>query len=91
MSVDSCAGLNIGNLRVHQWAATKYPGIVRSWIEFNDKDNFEPLSLNCAVADLNKEESNHCKLTAMVIIIHVTLQSTRCQCYSRLGWGKKFL
>ena len=34
--VDSCAGLNIGNLIVHQWAATSYPHVVKSWIEFDN-------------------------------------------------------
>ena len=51
VSVDSCAGLNIGNLRVHQWAATTYPHIVKNWIEHDDTDKFEPLGPNCAVAD----------------------------------------
>ena len=55
VSLDSCAGLNIGNLKMHQWIATTYPNIVRSWREFDNKDKFEPLSLNCAVADNNIE------------------------------------
>ena len=45
VSVDSCTGLNIGNLMVYQWVATTYPYIVKSWVEFDDKDNFEPLGL----------------------------------------------
>ena len=30
--IDSCAGLNIGNLRVRQWVITKYPYIVKNYI-----------------------------------------------------------
>ena len=51
VSVDSCAWLNIRHLRVHQWAATTYLNIVKNWIEHDDTDKFEPVGLNCAVAD----------------------------------------
>ena len=64
VGVDSCAGLNIGNLRVHQWGATTYPHIVKSWVDFDDKDKFEPLGLNCAVEDVNDSTSNKGKLNA---------------------------
>jgi len=40
VSMDSCGWLNIGNLIVHQWEATTYPHIVKSWIEFDDKNIF---------------------------------------------------
>lgn len=66
VSIDSCAGLNIGNLRLHQWVATTFPHIVQEWIEFDDKEKFEPLSLNCAVEDIKTVENNAGKLTAMV-------------------------
>ena len=66
VSIDSCAGLNIGNLRVHQWVATTYPHIIKDWIEFDDKNRFEPLALNCAVKDLEGVENNIGKLTALV-------------------------
>ena len=64
--IDSCAGLNIGNLRVHQWVATTYPHIVKEWVEFDDKEQFEPLALNCALKDLENTESNVGKLTVLV-------------------------
>ena len=41
--LDSCAGLNIGNLNVHKWVITTYPCIVKNYMEFDDKDKFEPL------------------------------------------------
>ena len=66
VSLDSCVGLNIGNLSVHQWIATTHPQVVRSWIDFDDKDRFEPLALNCAVEDRMVATNNNGKLTAMV-------------------------
>ena len=60
--LDSCAGLNIGNLDVHKWVITTYPYIVKHYIQFDDKDKFEPLGLNFAVNDVNVG-----KLTAIVI------------------------
>ena len=50
--LDSCAGLNIGNIDVHKWIITTYPFIVKNYIQFDDKDKFEPLGLNCAVNDV---------------------------------------
>ena len=66
VSIDSCAGLNIGNLKVHQWVATTYPHIVKSWVEFDDKDQFEPLALNYALKDLDNKDKTTGKLTALV-------------------------
>lgn len=66
VSIDSCAGLNIGNLKVHQWVATTYPQIIKDWVEFDDREKFEPLALNCALKDLKNTESNVGKLTALV-------------------------
>ena len=64
--LDSCAGLNIGNLNVHKWVITTYPYIVKNYIQFDDKDKFEPLGLNCAVNDVKDVENNVGKLTAIV-------------------------
>ena len=58
----SCAGLNIGNLDVHKWVITTYPYIVKNYIQFDDKDKFELLGLNCAV----NVKHNMGKLTAIV-------------------------
>ena len=66
VSIDFFAGLNIGNLTIHQWVATTYPHIVKEWIEFDDKDQFESLALSCAPKDLENTESNAGKLTALV-------------------------
>jgi len=66
VSLDSCADLNIGNLKIHHWIAATYPHIVHSWREFDDKDKFKPLSLNFAVADNNIEQDNTGKLTVLV-------------------------
>ena len=64
--LDSCAGLNIGNLDVHKWVITMYSYIVKNYIQFDDKDKFEPLGLNCDVNDVKDVENNVGKLTAIV-------------------------
>jgi len=48
--VDSCAAINIGNLRVHEYIMTEHPEIVRSYEQFEHENLFEPLSLACAVS-----------------------------------------
>ena len=65
--VDSCAAMNVGNLRLHHWIITTNPNIVESYIQFDDENPFDPIALNCAV---DKNPSTHTdmgnKLTAMV-------------------------
>ena len=65
--INSCTGLNICNPNVHKWVITTYPYIVKNYMEFDDKDKFEPLGLNCAVNDVKYVENNQGKLTAIVI------------------------
>ena len=60
--LDLCVGLNIGNLDIHKWVITTYPYIVKNYIQFDDKDKFELLGLNCAV----NVKNNMGKLTAIV-------------------------
>ena len=64
--MNTCAAMNIGNLGVHQWLVSTHPHLVTEYIQFNDLDPFEPLRLHCAVADLNRTEIMHGKLTAIV-------------------------
>ena len=64
--LDSCAELNIGNLDVHKWVIITYPYIVKNYIQFDDKDKFEPLGLNCAVKDIKDVGNNVGKLTTIV-------------------------
>ena len=66
VSVDSCTGFNIENLRVHQWEDTIYPQITKNWIEHDDKNKFEPLGLICAVADNQHTDSTTGKLSSTV-------------------------
>ena len=64
--MDTCAAMNTGNLLVHQWLMTTYPHIVAEYIQYDDIKPFEPLQLHCAINDLEKMESLHGKLTAVV-------------------------
>ena len=38
--VDSCAGMNVGNLNLHQWIITTNPYIVEIYIQFDDDNPF---------------------------------------------------
>ena len=50
---------------LHQWIITSYPGIVHSYVQYNDTKSFHSLSLDCAVpTSIDNEHSN--KLTAVV-------------------------
>ena len=66
VQLDSCIGLNIGTLDVHKWEITTYTYIVKNYIQFDDKDKFEPLGLNCAVKDIKDVGNNVGKLTTIV-------------------------
>ena len=84
--LDTCAAMNTGNLRVHQWLITKHPEIVAEYLQYDDKKPFEPLQLLCAVKDLQATESEHGKLTAIVRYKLRYKQSGK-QCYLSFGLG----
>ena len=42
--LDSCAGMNTGNLPLHQWLITKHPEIVKEYEECNNANPFHPSS-----------------------------------------------
>ena len=46
---DSCAGMNFGNLKLHQCIITTNPDIVESYIKFYDENPLYPIRLNCAL------------------------------------------
>ena len=66
---DSCAAMNVGNLRLHQWVITNHPIVVEKYLQFDDDCPFEPLQLNCAIDEESKRrvESTYGKLTAIVV------------------------
>lgn len=65
--IDSCAAMNAGNLRVHQWIITTYPDIVEEYIQYDDANPFQPIMLECAVEDAKRMmEDTGGKLTAIV-------------------------
>ena len=49
--VDSCAGMNFGNIILHQWSITTNPDSVERCIQFDDDDPFDPIRLNCALGE----------------------------------------
>ena len=53
----SCAAMNIGNLRVHQWLMTTYPHFLSEYIQYSDSTSFQPLQLSCVVTDVETKES----------------------------------
>ena len=66
MHIDSYAGLNIRNLHVHQCIMTKYTNIIKNYMEFENKDTFELLGMNCDVYDVKDVKIKIEKLTAIV-------------------------
>ena len=58
--------MNTGNLQVHQWLMTEHPHLVTEYIQYDDTTPFQPLQLACAVRDLEKAESMHGKLAAII-------------------------
>ena len=63
--VDSCAGMNTGNLRLHQWIITTYPSIVKSYEVYNDDNAFNPLTLDFAVPTESSSATSN-QLTSVV-------------------------
>lgn len=49
--VDTCAAMNTGNLRLHQYIITRNPELVQEYIQHDDAEPFEPIKLLCAVED----------------------------------------
>ena len=47
--VDSCAAMNAGNLRVHQWVITHHPEIVTKYLQFDDLFNQSNLSVQLKI------------------------------------------
>ena len=50
--LDSCATMNIGNLRVYQWLITAYHHLVAEYIQYDDATPLQSLLLPCAVNTL---------------------------------------
>ena len=49
--VNSCAVMNVGNLRLHKWIITTNPDIVESYIQFDDENPFDPIRFNFAFSE----------------------------------------
>ena len=58
--------MNTGNISTYQWLMAQYPHLVTKYIYYNDATPFQPLQLQYTIKDLEKVESMHGKLTAIV-------------------------
>ena len=47
--VDSCVGISVGNIQQHQWIITTNLYIVKSYIQFDGENHFDPIHLNFAL------------------------------------------
>ncbi len=66
-NLDTCAGMNTGNLRIHQYLITTFPTCVHSYEEYNDSNPFSPISLEGVTTDSSSSEDFESgKLTALV-------------------------
>lgn len=84
--LDTCAAMNTGNLRVHQWLMTQYPDIVAEYLQYDDETPFEPLQLQVAIKDVEKAESKHGKLTA-IVRYHLRYKQGNNKCFLSFGLG----
>lgn len=66
--LDTCAAMNTGNLRMHQYVMTAHPELVVSYSRYDDREPFMPISLQCALSDDNNvgETNDENKLVAVV-------------------------
>ena len=65
--IDSCAAMDVGNIRIHQWVITTHPKIVSHYIQYNYENPFDTIQLNYAVEDYEKMKYTYGKLTALVV------------------------
>ena len=66
--VDSCAVMNIVNLKLHQWIITTNPDIVEGYIQFDDENHFDSIRLNCAL----DEENINLRGTLISLVAYIT-------------------
>ena len=85
--VDTCVTMNTGNLNVHQWLITQYPHIVAEYLQYDDAETFEPLTILVVIKDLEKVDSEHGKLTTIVRYKLRYKQEQR-PCFLSFGLGK---
>ena len=64
-NLDSCAGMNTGNLLVHQWIMTSKPEIVLDYKECTDPEGFQHLLLEGVTSELSHDDDIG-KLTSIV-------------------------
>jgi hypothetical protein len=65
--MDTCGALNTGFLPFHQWIMSENPSLIAEYIEFNDKNPFEPIKLGGAIRDPDGFDSDtHGNLTAVI-------------------------
>ena len=65
---NSCAVINVGNLRHHQWIITTNLYIVESCIKFDYEKHFDPIRLNLALDDTK----NHLKEKLISVVTYIT-------------------
>ena len=61
---DICASMNTGNFLMYKYITTKNPSLVAEFVQYDDADPFDPIIIQCTVADLVKAENDNGYLTA---------------------------
>ena len=67
LCIDSCAAINVVNIKIHQWVITTHPKIVSHYIQYKDENPFEPIQLNFAVEDYKKMKDTYGELIFLVV------------------------
>ena len=46
--------MNVGNNKIHQWVIATYPEKVSHYIQYDNKNIFDPITLNCEIEEYQK-------------------------------------
>ena len=49
--LDTCAAMNTGNLKMHQYIMTEHPELVIDYSRYDDRNPFVPIELQCALSE----------------------------------------
>ena len=65
--IDSCAAMNVVNLKIHQWVITIHPEIVSCYIQYDNEIPFDLIQLNFAVEDYEYMKDTYGKIKVLLV------------------------
>ena len=86
-NLDTCAGMNTRNLRIHQYLITKSPTIVHNYEEYTDLNPFTPVSLEGVTSESFHEADFQSGKLITVVRYHARHQDTNTEKLLCFGLG----